>query len=429
MMSRLSRWRQGPGLTTLLLLGLVAAALIGGVTLMWQTILSERSQREQATRTNAVLMALRDISRTAVNAETGQRGYMISLDRRYLAPYVVARQQYRGNLVRLRTLMTPDLSPRQADLLGQIDSLNAAKFAELDESVALIRAGNLLEARRRVLTDEGQDVMERLRGAVAEMEAIELQAYQQASRQAEASEAQIVPLLIALLLFILLALGLGLMQVVRTADAEARAANAAELQRAHDQAALLAQELNHRVKNLFAVVLAIVKMTGRDEPQAKPVVDRIAERIHALLTAHEVTQGASARRSAQLRDLVDTALRPYRSEANAGRIDGPAVNLPEPMIVPLGLVLHELTTNAVKYGCWSQPGGRLEVTWQHGGGRLTLLWQEVAGPGALPAAANGGRRGFGSTLIDGSARQLGGTIEREFTSQGILIRIEFPLAG
>lgn len=428
-MSRVSRWRRGPGLSTLLLLGLVAAALIGGVTLMWQTILSERSQREQATRTNAVLMALRDISRTAVNAETGQRGYLISLDRRYLAPYVVARQQYRGNLVRLRTLMTPDLSPRQADLLGQIDSLNAAKFAELDESVALIRAGNLLEARRRVLTDEGQEVMERLRCAVAEMEAIELQAYQLASRQAEAAEAQIVPLLIALLLFILLALGLGLMQVVRTADAEARAANAAELQRAHDQAALLAQELNHRVKNLFAVVLAIVKMTGRDEPQAKPVVDRIAERIHALLTAHDVTQGASARRSAQLLDLVDTALRPYRSETNAGRIDGPAVDLPEPMIVPLGLVLHELATNAVKYGCWSRPGGRLDVTWQHGAGRLTLLWQELSGPGGAPVGASGGRRGFGSTLIDGSARQLGGTIEREFTSAGILIRIDFPLAG
>ena len=67
------------------------------------------------------------------------------------------------------------------------------------------------------------------------------------------------------------------------------------LAEARDRADLLARELNHRVKNLFAVILAIVQMSGKDAPEAKPVVDSIADRIHALLTAHEVTQGAADR--------------------------------------------------------------------------------------------------------------------------------------
>ena len=146
-----TRWRKGPHLRTLLLLAFVAAALIGGVGLVWQTISTERLQRAQATRTNAVLLALRDVSRTAVNGETGQRGYYITLDRRYLAPYTAARELYRPTLARLRTLMGESITARQQELLGEIDRLNEARFAELDETVAGIAAGNLLEVRRRFL--------------------------------------------------------------------------------------------------------------------------------------------------------------------------------------------------------------------------------------------------------------------------------------
>jgi len=423
-----ARWRKGPHLRTLLLLAFVAAAMIGAVGLVWQTIDAERSQRAQAGRTNAVLLALHDLSRTAVNAETGQRGYFITLDRRYLAPYMVAREQYRPTMARLRALMGDDLAPRQRELLDEIEHLSVARFAEIDETVSEIRSGALLEARRRILTDEGQDVMERLRRAIAELERLELTSFNTARDEATASEGRILPILGVLLLFIVLALGLGLMQVIRTADAEARAANAGELAVARDRADLLARELNHRVKNLFAVVLAIVKMTGRDHPEAKPTVDRIAERIHALLMAHEVTQGTSAHRSARLADLVEIALKAYRSPENACRIEGDEVELPERAVVPLGLVLHELTTNAVKYGAWAQPGGELAVSWSARDGRLALDWRE-SHPPRDPAPEAQARRGFGSTLIEGSARQLGGAIRREFRPGGILVRIEFPLTA
>ncbi|MBC2653194.1 CHASE3 domain-containing protein [Novosphingobium flavum] len=422
----LLRWRRGPGLATLALLAFIAAALIGAVGLMAQTIMAERHQREQAARTNAVLMALRDVSRTAVNGETGQRGYLITLDRRYLAPYLVARRQYRANIARLHRLMGPDPTPHQRALLGEIEALNAGKFAELDESVALIGAGELLEARRRMLTDKGQDMMERLRVAVAALETVELASFQVARDRAVASEARIVPLLVVLAGVIVTALGLGLVQVIRAADAEARAENAEALRLARDQADLLASELNHRVKNLFAVILAIVRMSGRDQPAAAPTVERIADRIHALLTAHEVTQGTSARRSAQLGDLVANALRPYRSDEHRCEIAGPEVALPERAIVPFGLVLHELTTNAVKYGAWAQPGGLLVVRWQVGDDRLRFDWTEWP---VEPAPGAPGGRGFGSTLIDSAARQLRGTIERTFTSAGIVVRIAIPLTA
>lgn len=421
------RWFRRVRFSTLTMLGIVAAALIGGVVLMGQTIMAERAHRLQATRTNAVLIALRDLSRNALNGETGQRGYFISLDRRYLAPYAVAHAQYAGNMQRLRRLMGTDLSPRQRALLDQIEMLNAAKFAELDESVRLIRSGDLLEARRRILTDQGQDVMERLRGAVAELESIEFAALDRAQSRAVTSEAQIIPLLVTLLGLILVALGIGLAQVIRAARAEAVAAQAEELARARDRADLLARELNHRVKNLFAVILAIVKMTGRGQPEARPTVNRIAERIHALMTAHDVTQGASERRSARLAELVGVALEPYRSEANAGTVEGPPVDLPEPAIVPLGLVLHELATNAVKYGAWRKAGGLVAVRWTVETGTLRIDWCETYGEAADAMAA--GSPGFGTTLMDGSARQLGGTIARTYAADGIRVRIEFPHAA
>lgn len=422
--------RHGPRLPILLLLGFVATALFGALALIWQTVDAERAQRVQSARTDAVLVAVRDIMRTATNGETGQRGYLITLDRRYLAPYLAAREQYRPNLRRLHELIGDQPTPRQRDLLDEIDTLSEAKFAELGDSVSLIAAGNLAEARRLVLTGEGQELMERLRRAVHELEQIEVTALQHSSIRAEAAESRILPLLAGLLLLILVALGLGLVQVIRAADAEARAEGAAELALARDQAALLARELNHRVKNLFALVLAIVRMSGRGAPpEAAAVVDRVTERINALLNAHEVSQGSAPNRSARLGDLVETALRPYRSAEHEAVIEGPVVDLPERAVVPLGLVFHELATNAVKYGAWSQPGGTVVVLWETDGGHLRMEWQERTPGAPLPDAAEPAHRGFGSTLIDGSARQLGGTIDRRFTPEGVVVRIDLPLGA
>jgi two-component sensor histidine kinase len=402
----------------------VAFSLIAAVVLIFHTVEAERSERAQARRTSEVLAELVNINRAVLNAETGQRGYLITMDRRYLGPYLAAREQYGPALARLRRLVEAEASPRQNELLDQVENLTSSKFAEMADSVALIERGDVLQARSEVLTDEGQEVMDRLRASLRELERIEQQQLAEATVDTGTAEGRVIPLLIALSALLLIALALGYRLVGRAARADAEVAQAAVISEARDRADLLAHELNHRVKNLFAVILAIVRMSAKDAPEAKPVIDSISERIHALLAAHEVTQGADGARGASLRLLVETAIRPYLSAERMADLDGPPVTLPARCVTPLGLVLHELATNAVKYGCWSS-GGRLTVQWRLEDETLGLDWREDH-----PAATcEPQRNGFGSLLMTSAARQLRGTIERDFTPQGVHIAMRFPLSS
>ncbi|MGN3974376.1 sensor histidine kinase [Tsuneonella sp. SYSU-LHT278] len=415
--------RLGRQWSTFATFGVVAAALLLAMFLIFNTIDAERAQRAQVQRTSAVLTELGNIGRSAVNAETGQRGYLITLDRRYLASYHLGREQYGPTMDRLRTLLGDAATPRQRDLLDEIENLGDAKFAEIDQSLRLIDSGDLIGARRLVLTDEGQEAMERLRLAVRELEDIERGLLLDASESSARAEARVMPLLVGLLALIFVALWLGLRLSVRTARAEAEAAQATALAEARDRADLLARELNHRVKNLFAVILAIVRMSAKDEPEAKPVVNRIAERINALLTAHEVTQGTLETPVASLQALIETTVRPYLTSTRKVDLGGPLVELPAKQVTPLGLVLHELTTNAVKYGCW-QSGGVLEVKWTREGDQIVIRWHEnCPGEGVEPE-----RQGFGSLLMTSSAKQLRGSIDRAFTRDGVRVTIKLPVA-
>lgn len=408
--------------TNLALLSIIGFAMVAGMLLVFQTIAAERAEREQVSRTNEVLVELRNVGNAALNAETGQRGYLITLDRRYLEPYESGRQQYQQALDRLRRSVGPEASPRQVQLLDRIENLTQIKFGEMDESVALVRGGALLDARTRLLSDEGQEAMVRLRQAIREMEQIEGNLLEAAGTESARAEARVLPLLSVVMALLLVSLLLGYRLVFRTAHAEAQAEQASVLAEARDRADLLASELNHRVKNLFAVILAIVSMSARDEPEAKPVIERISERIRALLTAHEVTQGTDEQPPASLRNLIETTLAPYRSDTHPADIGGPETLLPSKHITPLGLVLHELTTNAVKYGAWAK-GGLLTVKWQVQDQRLTIDWKENCEISDLEPA----RQGFGSMLMHSAARQLGGTIERKFTTSGAVVVIVIPL--
>ena len=404
------------------LLSVIAAAMFATLLLVYQTVEAERAQREQVAKTTEILEELRLINHAALNGETGQRGYLITLDRRYLSPYQIGREQIDPALDRIRALIGDEATPRQTELIDQIDALARAKFDEMAASVELLENGQLLDARRAVLTDEGVETMERLSRAIAEMEQIENAILADRNTQAARTEARLLPLLGALLVLLILAMIAGARLVGRAARAEAEAAQAAVVSEARDRADLLARELNHRVKNLFAVILAIVQMSGRDKPEAKEVTESIAQRIRALLTAHEVSQGELERPVASLRALVETSLAPYRSRKHTAEIDGPEIMLPAKRVTPLGLVLHELTTNAVKYGAW-QSEGTVHVTWTEKDGRVALEWRESgADIEEVPE-----HKGFGSLLMTSAARQFGGTLERKFTKDGLRVSIELPV--
>jgi two-component sensor histidine kinase len=416
------KWRgAAPGVASLALFALVALSLLAATFLIFSTVRAERAERLQVAQTREVLDALRAIVSATLNAETGQRGYLITLDRRYLAPFELGAATYPTGMHRLRGLLDPVADARQRALVDRVEKLADAKFAEMAETISLIDDGRVIDAQERLLSDEGKGLMDELRATAAELERIEGEQLKLAARDTERLEGQILPLLSGLLALILGALALGLWQVMRGARAEALAATAKDLEEARDRADLLAKELNHRVKNLFAVVLAIVRMSGRSDPAAKPTVDKIAQRIHALLRSHEVTQGEAQRPEIDLRELVDTALAPYRLDGTRARIEGEPVMLRSRLAVPLGLVLHELVTNAVKYGALADGDGKLAVTWKADGGRVQLTWREAGQPVAKPAA-----EGFGSLLIASSAKQIGGTIERRFDETGVQVTMDFP---
>ena len=414
-------FRWGTRLPNAAVLLLISGAMLALIFLVFQTVESERAERAQTRQTAEIIDELQRVHTAALNAETGQRGYLLTLDRRYLGPYYAGSEQIEPALRRLRGLLEDEGTVRQEELLDQIDALSRAKFAEMDASVRLVEDGRLLDARTAVLSDEGQEAMDRLRRSLREMEQIERDLLAEQAQDTARIEGRVLPLLGALIVLLLISIILGSRLVSRAARAEAQAAQAAALAEAHDRADLLARELNHRVKNIFAGVLAIVQMSARDKPEAREVTESIGERIRALLTAHEVSQGTHDSDLGSLAALIETTLAPYRSDDHAATIEGPEVLLPAKRIQPLGLVLHELTTNAVKYGAWAK-GGTIAISWHWIDDGVRLVWRENG------ASLDGepDKRGFGTLLMDSAARQFGGSVTRDFAPDGLVVTIDLP---
>jgi len=429
----LSRSKRKRLWSALLVLGAVALGILCAVLLVWSTINTERAARLQSARYTEVMSALRDINRAALNAETGQRGYFITLDRRYLASYEFGRDLYPRALERLKLLSQSSEDPRIERLVAEVEEAGDAKMDELAGNVELIVAGQIVEAQQSILSNRGRLDMERLNDALTRLEAVERGLQESAAAQAFSAERRVLPLLVIALALMGAGLGFGFVLAMRAARAEAAASRAAELEEARDRADLLARELNHRVKNLFAVILAIVRMSGRGQPEAAPVVDNIAARIHALLEAHNVTQGpdgGAGEGEADMGMLVGKVLAPYRSEGNAADIDGEDVALTARQATPVGLVLHELATNAVKYGAWSgnrgsAEKGRIAIHWARKGDDVLLTWTETGPSIAVPD----GHEGFGSMLMRSAARQLDGEIERRFEAGRMVVEMRIPQGG
>lgn len=192
--------------------------------------------------------------------------------------------------------------------------------------------------------------------------------------------------------------------------------------RAEAQRALLAREVDHRAKNLLAVVQAVVRMAGAGEASMAVVADRIA----ALARAHDLLARAEWR-GAPLREVAEQELAPYHDPEGLplAIIHGPEVMLAATATQPVAMLLHELATNAAKHGALAR-GDRVHLSWQVDGALLRLRWTETGGNGVAGAVPE--RRGFGSRVIDSTVRgQLGGTIERDWRPEGLDCRIALPL--
>jgi len=196
---------------------------------------------------------------------------------------------------------------------------------------------------------------------------------------------------------------------------------------------LLVRELNHRIKNLFAVTNGVVALSARSATDPKAMAAAIRGRLDALARAHELIIPAlsgtnqAARQTASLDGLVSAITSPYRAQAGEHErfhYEGPAVPLGGQAVTSLALVLHELATNATKYGALSLPEGHIAVTWSVDAGNLVMHWDEKSGPAVSGVPQN---HGFGSLLARRSIEgQLGGALTYDWRLQGLVVHLSVP---
>jgi PAS domain S-box-containing protein len=195
---------------------------------------------------------------------------------------------------------------------------------------------------------------------------------------------------------------------------------------AEDRERLLAREVDHRAKNLLAVVQSIVQLTRAEDIAA--FTRSISGRIQSLARAHSLL-AASRWEGADLKQLVTEELAPFAARGG-GRvaISGPAIRLKPEAAQALALVIHELATNAAKYGALSGDAGHVEIRWAMAPGtnegRLCIDWLERGGPAVAGAPT---RRGFGSTVMQASVeRQLKGKVRLEWAAEGLSCELALP---
>jgi PAS domain S-box-containing protein len=197
-----------------------------------------------------------------------------------------------------------------------------------------------------------------------------------------------------------------------------------EQRAAAERQMLLAREMDHRAKNMLAILQSVVRLTRA--PDLKGYMQAIEGRIGAVARAHSLLSGDRFR-GAQLRRLVEEELAPFAgAPSDRIRIAGPDLPLAPQAVQCLAMALHEMATNAAKYGALSVPAGTLAVTWEvlHAEDLLRLRWVEGGGP---PVPCDAGRRGFGSRLIQATIEeQLGGWVVKDWNREGLRCEIGIP---
>jgi two-component sensor histidine kinase len=194
------------------------------------------------------------------------------------------------------------------------------------------------------------------------------------------------------------------------------------VRRLHDEEkkrALLMRELEHRGKNTFAIVQSIVRQTLQDQ---KDVADVIVGRIRSVSATNDIIT-RSDHQTAGLKAIFERELDPYdRAQVT---LHGPDVQLGAELARSFALIVHELATNAAKYGALCLPNGRLSVEWSLSGSRLSLHWDEKNGPMVLRPF----EPGFGARLVTCLLKSHDGEVTPEFKPDGLRVRISVALAG
>jgi two-component sensor histidine kinase len=207
-----------------------------------------------------------------------------------------------------------------------------------------------------------------------------------------------------------------------------------ERQRAEEQRALLLRELNHRVKNLFTLTNSLVVMSARSAANTEEMSKVLQGRLFALSRAHELVQPGlreaaldNEGRDVPLRGILQDIVSPYAPGNINQRVtlEGPEILIRPHAITSLALVLHELATNAAKYGALGESGGRVAVNWHATDDTLEFEWRESGGP-RIDCPPQ--RTGFGTLLARRSVQtQLEGALGYDWQADGLCVRMSLPI--
>lgn len=199
-----------------------------------------------------------------------------------------------------------------------------------------------------------------------------------------------------------------------------------ERKQAEERQRLLLREMDHRLKNLFALAASIVGLSAHDAESPQELASTVQERLSALARAHALTMPkdavADSADAVELHVLIRTILAPYEGAGDCDdrlQFNGDDVMLPGAAMTTIALILHELATNAAKYGALSSPSGTVTVECVAKEETLTMIWQERGGP----RSDKPGEDGFGSLLGRAASKQLGGAIEREWWPEGLCVTL------
>ena len=196
-----------------------------------------------------------------------------------------------------------------------------------------------------------------------------------------------------------------------------------ERKRNEEQIATLAREAEHRAKNVLAVVQAIVRLSQATTPEG--LKEAIEGRIRALANVHTLFV-QSRWIGAELRSLIKEELAPYSRGGAQTSIEGPKVLLAQDAAQTIAMAVHELATNAAKYGALSRDEGHIDVTWSRSvDGELVIRWAETGGPHVYTPSQGG----FGTRVLDTMVRAINGKVQFNWRSEGVEFSIALPAPG
>jgi PAS domain S-box-containing protein len=205
-----------------------------------------------------------------------------------------------------------------------------------------------------------------------------------------------------------------------------------ETKRAQTRQELLLREMDHRIKNLFALAISVLSLSARTASSVSQLVDSARSRLSALARAHALTvphrssDQSRATRGTTLHSLIEAITEPHRDDSDTRRFSviGCDIEIARTVISSLALLLNEFATNSVKYGALSSTSGQIEIHCADRAGNVVITWSERGGP---PVIAPSGDKGFGDVLVRGTVvAQLGGEISRDWKPEGVVIRLSVP---